>query len=113
MPFLNLWKDAVVVMTDSGGLQEETTALGVPCITIRDNTERRVIIEEGTNVLAGTDPARLIALAREAVDGRGKRGRRPVLGNGASAQRIVSHLLKLTSVPAAAESRGLSSANSC
>lgn len=111
MPFLNLWKDAVVVMTDSGGLQEETTALGVPCITIRDNTERPVTVDEGTNVLAGTDPDRLIALAREAIDGRGKRGRRPALWDGAAAQRIVSHLLKLTSAPAATKSRRLSSAN--
>jgi hypothetical protein len=57
MAFLNLWKDAAVVLTDSGGLQEETTALGVPCITIRENTERPVTVDEGSNVLAGTDPA--------------------------------------------------------
>jgi UDP-N-acetylglucosamine 2-epimerase (non-hydrolysing) len=57
MAFLNLWKDAAVVLTDSGGLQEETTALGVPCVTIRENTERPVTVDEGSNVLAGTDPA--------------------------------------------------------
>jgi UDP-N-acetylglucosamine 2-epimerase (non-hydrolysing) len=53
MSFLNLWKDASLVLTDSGGLQEETTALGVPCFTIRENTERPVTIEEGTNTLVG------------------------------------------------------------
>ena len=51
---LYLWKDAALVMTDSGGLQEETTALGVPCMTLRENTERPITIEMGTNVLAGT-----------------------------------------------------------
>ncbi len=55
MEFLNLWKDARMVLTDSGGMQEETTALGVPCITLRENTERPITIDEGTNVLAGTD----------------------------------------------------------
>ncbi|MGS0757080.1 non-hydrolyzing UDP-N-acetylglucosamine 2-epimerase, partial [Roseateles sp. GG27B] len=55
MSFLHLWKDAAVVLTDSGGLQEETTALGVPCITLRENTERPITVDEGSNVLAGTD----------------------------------------------------------
>ena len=63
MAFLNLWKDAAVVLTDSGGLQEETTAPGVPCITIRENTERPVTVEEGSNVLAGTAPACIVAEA--------------------------------------------------
>jgi UDP-N-acetylglucosamine 2-epimerase (non-hydrolysing) len=57
MSFLNLWKDAALILTDSGGLQEETTALGVPCLTLRENTERPVTIDEGSNVLVGTDPA--------------------------------------------------------
>jgi UDP-N-acetylglucosamine 2-epimerase (non-hydrolysing) len=70
MAFLNLWKDAAVVLTDSGGLQEETTALGVPCITIRENTERPVTVDEGTNVLAGTDPVRIVAEARKVLRGR-------------------------------------------
>ena len=64
MAFLNLWKDAAVVLTDSGGLQEETTALGVPCVTIRENTERPVTVDEGSNVLAGTDPEKIIAAKR-------------------------------------------------
>lgn len=54
LPFLSLWKDATLILTDSGGIQEETTALGIPCFTIRDNTERPVTITEGTNTLVGT-----------------------------------------------------------
>jgi UDP-N-acetylglucosamine 2-epimerase (non-hydrolysing) len=94
MAFLNLWKDAAVVLTDSGGLQEETTALGVPCVTIRENTERPVTIEEGTNVLAGTDPARIVDEARKVLQGKGKQGRRPALWDGKAAERIVAVLAK-------------------
>lgn len=94
MSFLNLWKDAVVVLTDSGGLQEETTALGVPCITIRENTERPVTVEEGTNVLAGTDPAQIVDAARKVLRGEGKQGRRPHLWDGLAAERIVEILAK-------------------
>jgi UDP-N-acetylglucosamine 2-epimerase (non-hydrolysing) len=87
----------VVVLTDSGGLQEETTALGVPCITIRENTERPVTVDEGSNVLAGTNAANVIAATQSAIAGNGKRGRRPVLWDGKAAQRTVeilaSHLL--------------------
>jgi UDP-N-acetylglucosamine 2-epimerase (non-hydrolysing) len=92
MAFLDLWKDARVVLTDSGGLQEETTALGVPCITIRENTERPVTVEEGSNVLAGTDPACIIAEVRKVLRGEGKRGRRPYLWDGKAAERIVEIL---------------------
>lgn len=92
MAFLNLWKDAAVVLTDSGGLQEETTALGVPCITIRENTERPVTVDEGTNVLAGTDPVRIIAEVRKVLRGEGKQGRRPHLWDGKAAERIVEVL---------------------
>jgi len=89
MAFLNLWKDAAVVLTDSGGLQEETTALGVPCITIRENTERPVTIDEGTNVLVGTDPVRIVAEVRKVLRGTRKQGRRPHLWDGRAAERIV------------------------
>jgi UDP-N-acetylglucosamine 2-epimerase (non-hydrolysing) len=92
MAFLNLWKDAAVVLTDSGGLQEETTALGVPCITIRENTERPVTVDEGSNVLAGTDPVRIVAEARKVLRGDGKQGRRPNLWDGKAAERIVEIL---------------------
>ena len=92
MAFLNIWKDAAVVLTDSGGLQEETTALGVPCITIRENTERPVTVDEGTNVLAGTDPVRIEAEVRKVLRGEGKQGRRPHLWDGKAAERIVAVL---------------------
>jgi UDP-N-acetylglucosamine 2-epimerase (non-hydrolysing) len=94
MAFLNVWKDAAVVLTDSGGLQEETTALGVPCITIRENTERPVTVEEGTNVLVGTDPQRIVTEARKILRGEGKEGRRPHLWDGKAAERIVEILVK-------------------
>jgi UDP-N-acetylglucosamine 2-epimerase (non-hydrolysing) len=92
MAFLNLWKDAAVVLTDSGGLQEETTALGVPCVTIRDNTERPVTVDEGSNVLVGTDPQRLVEQVRTVLRGEGKQGRRPALWDGKAAERIVAVL---------------------
>jgi UDP-N-acetylglucosamine 2-epimerase (non-hydrolysing) len=94
MAFLNLWKDATVVLTDSGGLQEETTALGVPCLTIRENTERPVTVDEGSNVLVGTDPARIVAEARKVMRGEGKQGRRPALWDGKAAERIVAVLAR-------------------
>lgn len=94
MAFLNLWKDAAVVLTDSGGLQEETTVLGVPCITIRENTERPVTVEEGSNVLAGTDPVRIVAEVRNVLRGEAKQGRRPYLWDGKAAQRIIDVLAK-------------------
>jgi UDP-N-acetylglucosamine 2-epimerase (non-hydrolysing) len=92
MSFLHLWKDAAVVLTDSGGMQEETTALGVACVTLRENTERPITLKEGTNVLAGTDPKAVIACARRAIAGASPRGRRPALWDGRSAARIVQIL---------------------
>jgi UDP-N-acetylglucosamine 2-epimerase (non-hydrolysing) len=92
MAFLNLWKDAAVVLTDSGGLQEETTALGVPCITVRENTERPITVDEGSNVLAGTDPVRIVAEVRKVLRGQGKQGGRPHLWDGKAAERIVEVL---------------------
>ncbi|HNO74288.1 MAG TPA: UDP-N-acetylglucosamine 2-epimerase (non-hydrolyzing) [Nitrosomonas mobilis] len=93
MSFLHLWKDAAVVLTDSGGLQEETTALGIPCITIRENTERPVTVEEGTNTLVGTDPPRIVAEVNKILQGQGKTGRRPHLWDGKAAGRIVDILI--------------------
>ncbi len=92
MAFLHLWKDAALVLTDSGGLQEETTALGVPCVTMRDNTERPITVDEGSNILAGTEPAAVIAACESVLAGGGKRGRRPVLWDGKAAERIVQIL---------------------
>jgi UDP-N-acetylglucosamine 2-epimerase (non-hydrolysing) len=94
MDFLNLWKDAKVVMTDSGGLQEETTALGVPCLTLRENTERPITIDEGTNVLVGTDPAAIEKAAFDILANGGKVGRRPDLWDGHAAERIVEIILR-------------------
>lgn len=93
LDFLNLWKDAALVLTDSGGLQEETTALGIPCLTLRENTERPVTIWEGTNTLVGTDPEAIQAEARKALDGRGKAGRVPERWDGKAAERIVAALM--------------------
>jgi UDP-N-acetylglucosamine 2-epimerase (non-hydrolysing) len=94
MEFLNLWKDAAVVLTDSGGMQEETTALGVPCVTLRENTERPVTVSEGTNVLAGSDTRRIQDAVRGILEGRGKPGRRPHLWDGRAAVRTVEILVR-------------------
>lgn len=92
MAFLALWKDAALVLTDSGGLQEESTALGVPCVTLRENTERPITLEEGTNTLAGTDPAAIERAALAALEARTRAARRPALWDGLAAQRIVAQL---------------------
>ena len=92
MDFLNLWKDATVVVTDSGGLQEETTALGIPCVTVRENTERPVTVDEGTNTLVGTRPQAILAAIDAVVRGDSKKGRRPTLWDGKAAERIVAIL---------------------
>ncbi|MEW6489946.1 MAG: UDP-N-acetylglucosamine 2-epimerase (non-hydrolyzing) [Thermodesulfobacteriota bacterium] len=102
--FLNLWKDAVLALTDSGGLQEETTALGIPCLTLRENTERPVTLWEGTNVLVGTDPARIVAEAREVLARGGKAGRIPEHWDGKAAERIVAALAE-AGYPTAPEAR--------
>lgn len=99
MPFLYLWKDATVVLTDSGGLQEETTALGVPCLTLRENTERPITAQEGSNTVVGTDPVRIVAEARKVIAGSGKLGRRPALWDGRAAERTVEHLIQLSTMP--------------
>lgn len=92
LEFLGLTSQARLVLTDSGGLQEETTALGIPCLTIRENTERPVTITEGTNTLVGTSPARIVEAAREALAGRGKAGRTPALWDGKASERIAEVL---------------------
>lgn len=97
MEFLNLWKDAALVLTDSGGLQEETTALDVPCLTLRDNTERPITIAEGTNILVGTDPPRICAEARKILSGERRPGRCPKLWDGHAADRIVAVIRDIVS----------------
>jgi UDP-N-acetylglucosamine 2-epimerase (non-hydrolysing) len=83
---------AKVVLTDSGGLQEETTALGVPCITLRENTERPITVAEGTNTVVGTDPVKLRACFDDIANTGGKAGRVPALWDGQAAQRIAERL---------------------
>ena len=94
MAFLHVWKDAALVLSDSGGLQEETTALGVPCVTMRENTERPITVDEGSNILAGTDPAKVLEACLQVLAGQGKAGRRPLLWDGKAAERIVNILAK-------------------
>jgi len=94
LDFLCLLSKSSIVLTDSGGIQEETTALGVPCLTLRENTERPVTISQGTNLLVGTDPSKIVAAARAALSGTGKAGRIPPLWDGQSAERIVEILLR-------------------
>jgi UDP-N-acetylglucosamine 2-epimerase (non-hydrolysing) len=88
LDFLALQRDARLVITDSGGVQEESTFLGVPCLTVRSNTERPVTVSVGTNVLVGDDVARLKAEARRALAGRGRPGRLPELWDGHAGERI-------------------------
>ena len=87
-------KGSAMVLTDSGGLQEETTVLGVPCVTIRENTERPVTVTMGTNYLAGTSPDAILAAAGEILSGKAKKGRVPPLWDGKAAERIAEILLR-------------------
>lgn len=88
LEMLGLMKDARMVLTDSGGIQEETTALGVPCVTLRHNTERPITVAEGTNTLAGNDPARILAACDEILRNGGRAGRIPELWDGKASERI-------------------------
>lgn len=90
--FLYLWKDAAVVITDSGGIQEETTALQVPCITVRDSTERPVTVELGTNELIGPNPVKVEEFGRRALGGKWKTGQVPPLWDGKASERIAAVL---------------------
>ena len=95
LPYLELLAllgGARLVLTDSGGIQEETTALGVPCVTLRENTERPITVDEGTNTVVGTDPGLILACVGEILAGGGKRGRIPELWDGQAARRIVATL---------------------
>jgi UDP-N-acetylglucosamine 2-epimerase (non-hydrolysing) len=88
LEFLGLQRRAAVVITDSGGIQEETTYLGVPCLTMRENTERPVTITTGTNQLIGRDMERLVVESRRVLDGTHKRGGIPPLWDGRASERI-------------------------
>jgi UDP-N-acetylglucosamine 2-epimerase (non-hydrolysing) len=94
LDFLRLMARARVVLTDSGGIQEETTILNVPCLTLRENTERPVTVELGTNQIVGRDPEQIVAAYRREMDGEGAQGCVPPLWDGGAAGRIVDVLLK-------------------
>jgi UDP-N-acetylglucosamine 2-epimerase (non-hydrolysing) len=88
LELLGLMEEARVVLTDSGGIQEETTALGVPCITMRENTERPITVTQGTNTVVGSDPKRIMGAFRDVLETGGKAGRVPELWDGKAAERI-------------------------
>lgn len=90
--FLALQAHAAMVLTDSGGIQEETTVLGVPCLTLRKNTERPITIEQGTNRLVGQDPHKIVAAAQAILDGPPVVGRIPEYWDGKAADRIADAL---------------------
>jgi UDP-N-acetylglucosamine 2-epimerase (non-hydrolysing) len=92
LDFLRLMSDARLVLTDSGGIQEETTALGITCLTLRDSTERPITVTEGSNTIVGADPETIRSEVRKVLEGHGKKGRVPELWDGHSATRIVDVL---------------------
>ena len=92
LEFLSLQANARLVLTDSGGIQEETTVLGVPCLTLRQNTERPITVDEGTNRLVGQDPQRIVAAAFGILDGGATSGRVPRYWDGGAAERIADVL---------------------
>ena len=92
LDFLALMCQARFVMTDSGGIQEETTVLKIPCLTLRENTERPVTVEKGTNQLAGNDPNRIIKASQRILQGRKRKSQIPPFWDGHAAQRIVQIL---------------------
>jgi UDP-N-acetylglucosamine 2-epimerase (non-hydrolysing) len=89
LEMLGLMQTARLVLTDSGGIQEETTALGIPCVTLRENTERPITVEQGTNTVVGNSPARILAAVDDVLRSGGKSGRIPELWDGRASQRIV------------------------
>jgi len=99
LDFLAMMSQARLVFTDSGGIQEETTALGIPCLTFRENTERPVTVTHGTNQLLGIDPGKTSLAVDEILAGRGPDGRIPELWDGHAAERI----LEILAPPVASE----------
>jgi UDP-N-acetylglucosamine 2-epimerase (non-hydrolysing) len=94
LDFLHLMSCAQVVLTDSGGVQEETTILNVPCITLRDNTERPVTLTHGTNVLVGSDPGKIIEEFSRVLRGTRKTSPSPKFWDGNAARRIIQALVE-------------------
>jgi UDP-N-acetylglucosamine 2-epimerase (non-hydrolysing) len=92
--FLGLQSRATVVITDSGGIQEETTYLGVPCLTLRENTERPITVSMGTNILVGGDPRKLRLELSRVLGGKVKKGSTPPLWDGYAGERIAEILVR-------------------
>ncbi len=88
LDFLKLMKYAKFVLTDSGGIQEEATVLNVPCLTLRENTERPITVSQGSNTIVGKDSKKIMRETENIFRGRGKRGRRPKFWDGKTSQRI-------------------------
>lgn len=95
LQMLGLMKSAKLVLTDSGGLQEETTALGIPCATLRENTERPITVDEGTNTIVGTHSEKIKACVDDILTTGGKSGRIPEYWDGHAAARIVAEINKI------------------
>jgi UDP-N-acetylglucosamine 2-epimerase (non-hydrolysing) len=93
LEMLGLMQGATVVLTDSGGIQEETTALGVPCITLRNNTERPITVDEGTNTIAGQDSEKILAAFHDVLQTGGKTGRIPEYWDGHASDRIADAIV--------------------
>ena len=93
LDFLSLMMDAKIILTDSGGIQEETTYLSIPCITMRENTERPITIEVGTNVLTGLSSDKVISLVDDCYADKWKKSRVPDLWDGKAAERIADILV--------------------
>lgn len=94
LDFLKLVSESSLVLTDSGGVQEETTALSTPCLTLRERTERPVTVAEGTNRVVGTTPQKVVEESLDVLDGHQKVGRMPRLWDGKAAERIVKIILE-------------------
>lgn len=92
LEMVGLMAGATLLLTDSGGLQEESTALGVPCLTLRENTERPITVAQGTNTLVGRDRQAILDGVAQVLAGQGKRGRVPELWDGHAAERIAADL---------------------
>jgi UDP-N-acetylglucosamine 2-epimerase (non-hydrolysing) len=98
LEFNYLVKNSLAVITDSGGISEETTVMGIPCLTLRSNTERPETCTIGTNVLLGSDPENLIVELKKLFSEERQKKEIPVLWDGNAAQRIVDHLIQLMAI---------------
>lgn len=96
--FLNLTNSSAIVITDSGGIQEETTYLSIPCVTLRKNTERPVTVDLGSNYLIGTNPEKIKATVRAILTGKGKKSTIPPLWDGKAGERIIASIIRQVAI---------------